>query len=184
MRMIARIERPDLVRRLGSAAYPAHDVVDHPVETELATVFRGVDLLDPAFLECLDLLWSNRSATADDDANVPATPLPEHLDHIGEILVVAPLVGAHSHRIRIFLYGCPDNVRHAAVVAQVHDFGAMRLQQSADHVDRGVVTVKKRGRGHETQRPVGTGMEVMRRSRIVAGRGVHSGVLSSDTTHR
>jgi hypothetical protein len=33
----------------------------------------------------------------------------------------------------------------------MHDLGAVRLQQPADDVDRGVVAVEQRGRAHEAQ---------------------------------
>ena len=35
---------------------------------------------------------------------------------------------------------------------EVHDFGTVRLQQAADHVDRSVVTVEERRRADEAQR--------------------------------
>ena len=48
-------------------------------------------------------------------------------------------------RVRILLDRGADDVGDAAVVAEVHDLGAVRLQQAADHVDRGVVAVEQRG---------------------------------------
>ena len=55
-------------------------------------------------------------------------------------------------RIGVFLDRRAHDVGDAAVVAEVNDFRAMRLQQPADHVDGGVVAVEQRCRAHEAQR--------------------------------
>ncbi len=102
--------------------------------------------------QSLNLLWGDRSSTPDDYTDVLATLLAQHVHHIGEILVVAALVGAHRHGVRVFLDGRTDDVGYAAVMSEVDDLRAMGLQQPADHVDRGVMAVEQRGGGHESQR--------------------------------
>ena len=69
-----------------------------------------------------------------------------------EILVVAALVGADGDGVGILLDRGAHDVGDAAVVAQMHHFGAVRLQQAPDHVDRGIVAVEQGGGGNEAQR--------------------------------
>jgi hypothetical protein len=68
---------------------------------------------------------------------------------------VSALVAADGDRIGILGNGGAHDVGDAAVVAEMHDFGAAGLQQAADHVDGGVVTVEQGGGGNETQRSPG-----------------------------
>ena len=116
-------------------------------------------------LQRLDLLRRDRAAAAHDDADVLAAALAQHVHHVGEVLVVAALIGARGDRVRVLLDGRPDDLRHAAVVAEMNDLGAMRLQQAADHVDRRIVAVEERGRGDESERrarPAGLGLRRIR----------------------
>ena len=69
--------------------------------------------------------------------------LAQHVDHVGEILVVAALVGADRNGIGVLVDGRAHDVGDAAVVPQVHDFGAVPLQQTPDHVDGGIVAVEE-----------------------------------------
>ena len=66
---------------------------------------------------------------------------------------MAALVAADRDGIGILGDGGAHDVGDAAVVAEVHDLGAARLQQAADHVDGGVVPVEQRRGADETQRP-------------------------------
>jgi len=79
------------------------------------------------------------------------TLLPEHVDHVSEIFVVPALIRRHRDAIRVLLNRRPHDIRHAAVVPQVHDFRAMRLQQPANHVDGRIVTIEQRRRTDEPQ---------------------------------
>ena len=93
----------------------------------------------------------DRAATADHDADVAGAALAQHVDHVAEVLVVAALVGAHGDAVGVLLDRGPHDVGDAAVVAEVHDLGAVRLQQPANDVDRSVVAVEQRGRADEAQ---------------------------------
>ena len=55
-------------------------------------------------------------------------------------------------RVGVFLQRRADHVLDAAVVAQVDDFRALRLDQPAHDVDGGVVAVEQAGGGDEAQR--------------------------------
>ena len=48
-------------------------------------------------------------------------------------------------RVGVLLDRGAHDIGDAAVVAEVHHLGAVRLQQAADHVDGGVVAVEQRG---------------------------------------
>ena len=78
--------------------------------------------------------------------------LAQHVDHVLEVLDVAALVGTAGDAVGIFLHRGAHDVGDAAVVAEMHDLGAVRLQQPADDVDRGVVAVEQRGGADEAQR--------------------------------
>ncbi len=55
-------------------------------------------------------------------------------------------------RVGVFLQRRAHDVLDCAVVAEVDDFGALRLDQAAHDVDRGIVAVEQAGRGDEAQR--------------------------------
>ncbi len=172
--MIARIERAQLIRGLRGPPHPVEDVIDHAVQPELPPILRRVDLLHALTLERLDLMRSNRSPATDNDANVLAAALPQHVHHVGEVLVVATLVRADRHRVGILLYRGGDDVRYAAVVPQVHDLGPVRLQQPADHVDGGIVPIEERGRGDEAERPNRAFRRRLRQGVATPGAGIHA----------
>ncbi len=172
--LITGVERPQLVWRLGCAAYARKDVVDHAVQAELPPVLRRVDLLDAVPLESLDFLGRDGATTADDHADVVAAALPQHVDHVREVFVVAALVRADRHRVRVFLYRGAHNVSDTAVVPKVHDLGAMRLQEPPDHVYGGVVAVEEGGGGYEAQRPFQANGRGLRQRGATSGAGVHA----------
>src|SRR6185437_10878229 len=91
--------------------------------------------------------------------------------------VVAALVGADRHRVGILLDGGTDNVRYAAVVAQMDHLRTMRLQQPADHVDGRVVTVEQGGGGDEAQWPGRAFRHGLRHGGAAPGAGVHAWIL-------
>jgi hypothetical protein len=106
-------------------------------------------------LERLDLLRGDGAAAAHDHTDVLAAALAQHVHHVGEVFIVAALIGAHGDAVGVLVDGGAHDVRDGAVVAEVHDLGALGLQQAADHVDRRVVPIEQRGCRHETQRRVG-----------------------------
>ena len=129
-------------------------ILDHAVEAQAPAVLGRVDLRDAVGLQRRDLVRRNRAAAADHHADVRGALLAQHVDHVAEVFVVAALVAADRDGVGILGDGGAHDVGHAAVVAEVHHFRAARLQQAADHVDGGVVTVEQRGGGDESQRPV------------------------------
>ena len=152
MRVITRIERPEGVRRPLRRANPRKHIVDHAVQAQPPTVFGGIDFLNAEAFERGDFLRRNRTATTDDDADMAGLQIAQHVDHVGKILIVPALIGTHGDAVNVFLNCGTHNIGDTAVMAQMHDFGAVRLQQAADHIDGGVMTVEQRCRADETQR--------------------------------
>ena len=84
-----------------------------------------------------------------------APQIAQPVDHVAEILVVPALVGTDRDAVGIFLDRGAHDVVDAAVVTEVDDLRALRLDQAPHDVDRGVVAVEQRRRGHEPQRGLG-----------------------------
>jgi len=156
-------------------------VLDHAGEPQPAAVLGRVDLLDATTLERLDLARGDRAPAAHHHADVAAAALAQHVHHVGEVLVVAALVGAHSDRIGVLVDGGAHDVGDAAVVAEVHHLGAARLQEPPDHVDRGVVAVEERGGRHEAQRRPRCGKLAPRARSATLETGVHLSLAFPET---
>ena len=106
----------------------------------------------PASAQPRDLVRDDDPAAAAEDPDVPGAGLGQQLRQVLEVLDVAALVGADRDALRVLLEHRVDDLADRAVVPEVHDLGALRLQDAAHDVDRGVVPVEQRGRGHEPHR--------------------------------
>src|SRR5690606_21088751 len=127
------------------------DVLDHFHQAQLHAVVGVVDAFDAVGLELPDLLGGDGAAAAADHADVGGAALAEHVDHVFHVFDVAALVAGQGDGVGVFLQGGADDVLDRAVVAEVDDFGALRLDQAPHDVDRGVVAVEQAGGGDETQ---------------------------------
>ena len=151
------VDADDSSRRCRSAACArsvraAHDVLDHRHQAHLHAVVGVVDALDAVVLQLADLLGRDRAAAAAEHPDVAGAALAQHVDHVLEVLDVAALVAATA-RCRRRLPAARRAPRpRRAVVAQVHHLDALRLDQPAHDVDRGVVAVEQAGGGDEAQR--------------------------------
>src|SRR5581483_184419 len=126
--------------------------VDHPGQAEALPVLRGEDLGDAVALQLLDLARHDGAPAAAVDLDVAGAPGPQLVDQVLEVLDVAALVGRHRHALHVLLEGGDENLLHRPVVAQMDDLGALRLQDAAHDVDRGVVPVEQAGGGDEAHR--------------------------------
>src|SRR5262249_12502038 len=171
--VVARAQRSQLVLRLVHRGKSAEHVLDHPGDPESPPVLGRVDLLDPVPLEGRDLVGRDRAAAADYYADVLVAALAQHVDHVGEILVVSALVGADGDRVGVLVDGGAHDIGDAAVVAEVHHFRTARLQQAPDHVYGGVVAVNQRGGRDEAQRRPGRGLLTARKDCAALETGVH-----------
>ena len=101
--MITGADRARLIGRLAPRSNAREHVFDHSLKTERQAGFRIVNPLYPVGFKFFDLAWSDRPATPDNDTNMLRTQFPQHVDHVAEVLVVPPLVGAAGDGIRILL---------------------------------------------------------------------------------
>ena len=156
-------------RELLDARGALDQVGDHPLEPELLAVAREIDALHPVRLELGRLARGDRAAAAAEDADVPGALLAQHVDRVLEVLEVAALVGADRDPVGVLLDRGAHDVGDAAVVAEVDDLGAGRLDQPAHDVDRRVVPVEERCRGDEAQR------RALRRDLVLVGAKIDGG---------
>jgi hypothetical protein len=138
--------------RFPAARRARHDVLDHRDEAHVHAVVRMVDALDAVGLQLADLFRRDRAAAAAEHADVARPTLPEHVDHVLEVLDMATLVARQRDRVGVFLQRGAHDVLDRTVVAEVDDFRTLRLDQPPHDVDRGVVSVEQAGRGDEAQR--------------------------------
>ena len=101
-----------------------------------------VDAFDSVRLKLGDLLRRDRAAAAAEHAYMAGARITEHVDHVAEVFVVAALVRADGNAVRVFLDTGPHDVGDRAVVAEMHDLGAFRLNQAAHHVDGRIVAIE------------------------------------------
>src|SRR5690606_25106064 len=108
-----------------------------------ASVLGGIDLLHAVALERLDLMRCDRSAAAHDDTDVLGAALSQHVDHVAEAFVVSSLIGGHRNGVDVLLSGGVADVADAAVVAEMDDFRALRLQEPTNHVDGSIMAIEQ-----------------------------------------
>ena len=143
------------LRRRGRCDGPAgrmralDEVVDHRLKTHLHTIVGVVDALDAVVHQLPDFLGRDRAATAAEHAYMPGPELAKPVHHVTEELVVPALVGADGDAVGVLLDGRAHDVVDAAIVAEVHDFHATRLDQAPHYVNGRIVTIEQRCRRHE-----------------------------------
>ena len=143
------LDRGRAVRQVGVAV--PDELVDHSGQAEPLAVFGGEDP-DPGRGQPRDLVRDDDPAAATVDPHVPGPGLGQQLRQILEVLDVPALVGADRDALRVLLQHRVDHRADRPVVPEVHDFGALRLQDAAHDVDRGVVPVEQRRRRDEPHR--------------------------------
>jgi len=124
-------------------------IVDHPLESELAAVVRRVHTRDAVPEQFVDLGRENRAAATSEDLDVTGAALAQQVEHVLEVLDVAALIRGHRDRLRILLDGAIDDLGHRAVVAEMDDLGPGGLQYSPHDVDGGVVAIEQRRGGND-----------------------------------
>jgi hypothetical protein len=158
---------------------PRDHVLDHRDQAHVHAVIRVVDALDAVGLQLADFLRRDRAAAAAEHADMAGAALAQHVDHVLEVLDVSALVARQRDAVGVFLQRGTHDVLDRTVVAQVDDFRALRLDQPAHDVDRGVVAVEQAGGGDETQRRAGR-----RAGGNLGGGGAHRGSTASVGWHR
>ena len=141
-----------LFHRQARGARAAHHVLDHRDQAHVHAVVRVIDAFDTVGLQLADLFRGDGAAAAAEDFDMRSAAFLQHVDHVFEVFDMAALVGRQRDGVSIFLQRGADHILDAAVVAEVDDFGALRLDQPAHDVDGGVVAVEQTGGGNEPQR--------------------------------
>ena len=162
--------------RLGLRRPELHEVhvaaldhrADHPDQPHPLAVLRGEDD-HAAAAEPLGLVGDDDPAAAPDDLDVAHPAGAQQLDEVLEVLQVSALVRRDRDALDVLLDGGVDDLLHRPVMPEVHDLGALALQDPADDVDRCVVAVEEarsgddadrmgqRGVGQRHGRPLGNG---------------------------
>ena len=150
-------ERRKIARQIFAeiAVGARQHVVDHALQTEALAVARSVKARDAIGLQLGDLLGHDHAAAAAEDADVRPAALAQQVDHVFEVLDMAALVGADRDGVGVLLDRGRHHVVDRAVMAEMDDLGARRLEDAAHDVDRGVVAVEQRGRRDEAQAVLG-----------------------------
>jgi hypothetical protein len=86
-------------------------------------------------LKLLDFASQNGAAPSAKDAYMRASIGIELLTQIVKVFHMAPLIGADTNGIDIFLNGCGDKVFDTAVVSNMDHFESTRLEQASEHID-------------------------------------------------
>ena len=142
-----------ITREMTPTPFRALDhIFDHRDEAEVHAVVGVIDALDAVGLQFADFLRCDRAAAAAEHADVACAALLQHVDHVLEVLDVAALVAGQRDRIGILLQRRAHDILDRSVVAEMDHLGALRLDQAAHDVDRGVVAVEQAGCSNEAQR--------------------------------
>ena len=128
---------------IGSTSHACDDRVDHRGEAQLLAVLGREDPGDAVRLELGDLARDDHAAAAAEDAHVPEPAGAQLVDQVAEVLVVAALVRRHRHALGVLLHDRREDLVHRAVVAEVDDLAALRLEDPPHDVDGGVVAVEE-----------------------------------------
>jgi hypothetical protein len=94
-------------------------------------------------------------ATAADHLHMTGALGAQQLDQVLEVLHVPALVRRHRDALHVLLDRRVDHLPHRPVVTQVHHLAALRLEDPAHDVDRGVVPVEQARGRHQPHRVLG-----------------------------
>ena len=146
-----------------------HDVLDHLGQPQVHAVVRVIDAFDAIVFQSGNFLQGNRAAAAAEHLDMVGAALTQLIDHVAKIFHVTTLVTGDGNGVGVFLDGRANDIQYAAVVAQVDDLAALRLDQPPHDIDGRVVTIEQAGGCNETQRQV----SVFRLGRREFGHGAH-----------
>ena len=164
--LVGDIDAMRLFHRLARGAGAAHHVLDHRDQAHVHAVVRVIDALDAVGLQFADLFRGDGAAAAAEHADVACAAFLQHVDHVLEVFDMTALVAGQRDGVGVFLQCGADHVLDAAVVAEVDDFGALRLDQPAHDVDGGIVAIEQAGGSDKPQR---RGLALCRRCDVVEG---------------
>jgi hypothetical protein len=125
------------------------DVVDHPLQAEALAVLGREDPRHAVVVQLADLRRHDDPAAAAEHLDVPGAARAQQVEHVLEELDVPALVRRDRDAVRILLQRAIDDLLHRAVVPEMDDLAARRLQDPPHDVDRRVVAVEQARRRDE-----------------------------------
>ena len=119
-----------------------HHFLDHADEAKALTIFGGEDA-HATRGKSRDLLGHDDAAAAAVDLHVLSALGIEQLAQVAEVFDVATLVRGKRDALDVLLDNRAHDLVDAAVVAEVDHLRALRLQDAAHDVDRGVMAIEE-----------------------------------------
>ncbi len=123
---------------------------DHADQAEALAVFRAENAAHAVRMQIGNLSRHDHAAAAAEHFDVRAAALFQQIDHVLEVFDVPALIARQRNPLRIFLQGGGNDIVDRAVMSEVDHLCAIRHQDTAHDVDRGVVTVEERGCRYKT----------------------------------
>jgi len=124
-------------------------MVDDALQAPRGAVLRRVYFRHAVRLQLPHLFRHDHAAAPAEKPHVGRAPLFQQVNDIFEEFHVPALVAGHGDPLHVFLDRGADDLVHGAVVAQVDHLGAGLLEDAAEYIDRHVMAVEERGRGHD-----------------------------------
>ena len=128
-----------------------HQIFDHRHQTHLHAIVRVIDALHAIGFQLGDFIRGDGTAPAAEHADVRRAGFVQAVNDVFEVLDMATLIARQRDAVGVFLQGRTHHVIDRAVVAQMHHFRALGLDQPAHDIDGGIMAVEQRGGGDETQ---------------------------------
>ena len=125
------------------------DLVDHPLQAEPLPVLGRKDPRDAIVVQFLDLRRDDHPAAAAEYLDMLAAAFAQQIKHVFEELDMTALIRRDRDRVHVLLQRARHDLFDRAVMAEMDDFAARRLQNPAHDVYRRVVTIEQARGGRE-----------------------------------
>ncbi len=127
-----------------------HQVVDHALQAHAHTIVGRIDAGNAVGFQFFDFVGKDDAAAAAEYFDMAAVFFFQHVVHVLEKFHVAALVRGDGNGLYVFLNGGVDDFVYRAVVSEMNDFGSGGLNNTAHDVDGGIVAIKQRSGGNDT----------------------------------
>ena len=150
-RQFALLQHIQLLRRIAGQITVAslNHRQNHADQTHALTIFRAENTGHAIRMQIRDFFRYDHTAAAAEYFDMRAAALFQQVDHVFKVFDMATLIAGNRNPLRIFLQRCSHDIVDGTVMAKVNHFRAVRHQDTAHDVDRGVVAVKQGSCGHK-----------------------------------